>query len=206
MARGKPTFKARLNRWRQLHIRNCIDALLEFRNQPVATSLTVAVIGIALALPASLNLLVQNGRNLAGTWESARDFSVYLQPGSQLAIASSLATELRDQVSIDTVIIITADEAMDDFRESSGLGEVLDTLDANPLPHTLVVRPTDTATVQELAMLAEELAGAEGDDHITIVSSVIPNGINVRISVEPGVLKAVGKVGAAVGGVAPGGF
>jgi hypothetical protein len=55
-------------------------------------------------------------------------------------------------------------------------------------------------------MLAEELSGAEGDDHITIVSHVIPNGISVRIAVEPGVLKAVGKVGAAVGGVAPGGF
>jgi cell division transport system permease protein len=168
MARGKPTFKAQLNRWRQLHVRNCVDALLEFRNQPVATTLTVAVIGIALALPASLNLLVQNGRNLAGTWESARDFSVYLQPGEQLSIASSLAAELRDQESIDTVIIITADEAMDDFRDASGLGEVLDTLDANPLPHTLVVRPTDTATVQELAMLGEELAARPAIDMVKI--------------------------------------
>jgi cell division transport system permease protein len=168
MARNKPNLKSRLHRWRQLHIRNCIAALLEFRDQPIATALTVAVIGIALALPASLNLLVQNGRSLAGTWESARDFSVYMLPGEQLAVASALADELRGLSNIETVIIITADEAMNDFRDASGLGEVLDTLGTNPLPHTLVVRPDEAASVQDLAALGEELATRPAVDMVKI--------------------------------------
>ncbi|MCP4000730.1 MAG: ABC transporter permease [Gammaproteobacteria bacterium] len=158
MARNKANLNSQFQRWRKLHIRNCVDALLEFRSQPIATALTVAVIGIALALPASLNLLVQNGRSLAGTWESARDFSVYIKPGEQLTVANTLAEELRNLSSIDTVIIITADEAMNDFKEASGLGEVLETLGTNPLPHTLVVRPNEAATVLELAALGEELS------------------------------------------------
>ena len=109
MTRANPGFMVRLSRWRQLHVRNCIDSLLEFRNQPVATILTVSVIGISLALPASLNLLVQNGRSLAGGWESARDFSVYMQPGRELTEATTLADELRALDIITTVLVISAD-------------------------------------------------------------------------------------------------
>jgi len=104
-----------------------------------------------------LNLVVRNGRNLAGSWESARDFSVYLTPGAELAVAEKLAAELRKREQIDSVQIIAAADALVEFRESSGLGEVLDSLDSNPLPHTLIVRPKDTATGDQLAGIGEEL-------------------------------------------------
>ena len=71
--------------------------------QPIATLLTVAVIGIALALPGSLNMLVQNGRHLAGGWETVRDFSVYLKPGSSEKMATELAVELRQDPLIESV-------------------------------------------------------------------------------------------------------
>jgi len=159
---------AQLNRWRQLHVQNCIDSLLSFRSQPIATVLTVAVIGIALALPASLNLLVQNGRAIAGSWESARDFSVYLQPGGPAEAADNIAADLRARDSIDSVVIITAAEAMQDFRAASGLGEALDTLEDNPLPYTLVVRPVETASVAELQAVGAELGALSEVDMVKI--------------------------------------
>jgi cell division transport system permease protein len=134
-----------------------MDSLQGLRNQPVATSLTVLVIGIALALPGALNLVVQNGRNLAGSWESARDFSVYLNPGAELNVAEQLATELRKMELIDSVQLIAAADALAEFRASSGLGEVLDTLESNPLPHTLIVRPKDTVSGDELASIGKQL-------------------------------------------------
>lgn len=146
-----------VRRWFQLHIQNGRDSLLELRAQPVATTLTVLVIGIALALPGALNLVVQNGRNIAGSWESARDFSVYLSPGTDLAVAENLAAEIRKREPIETVRIIAAAEALTAFRESSGLGEVLDSLDSNPLPHTLIVRPRDDASGDQLAGIGKEL-------------------------------------------------
>ena len=130
MAGNTPDLSSRLNRWRQLHYRNAVDSLRELIDQPVATGLTVAVIGIALALPASLNILVQNGRALAGGWESVRDFSVYMVPGTEFENASALAGELRNDPIIKTVIVIPAEEALEDFRDSSGLGEVLDAVKA----------------------------------------------------------------------------
>jgi cell division transport system permease protein len=143
-------------------------ALQELGAQPVATGLTVCVIGIALALPASLNILVQNGRNLAGGWESVRDFSIYMNVDSKLESANALATELRAINIIDSVVITSAEDALAEFRESSGLGEVLDTLDSNPLPHTLVVRPHESASGKELAEIAAELTERSTIDIVKI--------------------------------------
>ena len=157
MATNVSTSTNSVRRWFQLHVDNCQSSLRDLRSQPIATALTVFVIGIALALPGALNLVVQNGRNLAGSWESARDFSVYLVPGTELAAAEQLGADLKKRELIEAVQIIAADDALVDFRETSGLGEVLDALDSNPLPHTLVVRPNDKASGEQLAAIGNEL-------------------------------------------------
>ena len=126
MAGNVSTSTNSVRRWLQLHISNCQSSLLDLRAQPIATALTVFVIGIALALPGALNLVVQNGRNLAGSWESARDFSVYLVPGTELSVAEKLGADLKKRALIESVQVIAAEDALSEFRESSGLGEVLD--------------------------------------------------------------------------------
>jgi cell division transport system permease protein len=144
--------------WLKLHSQNFRQTLSALGKQPVSSTLTVAVIGIALALPATLNVLVQNGRNLAGGWEGMRDFSVYLAPGQTLEAAQALADELGEMNDIDAVTVTTADDALEEFRAGSGLDNVIDTLAENPLPHTLVVRPAETATPGQLGQLATMLS------------------------------------------------
>lgn len=168
MARNDPGFVARTRRWYKLHVLNCVSTLRELGSQPVATGLTVTVIGIALALPASLNILVQNGRSLAGGWESVRDFSIYMEPGTALKRAETFAAELEKMENIESVNVTSADRALEDFRESSGLGEVIDSLGSNPLPHTLVVRPVDTAGTNELLDIETRISGYEGVDMVKI--------------------------------------
>jgi cell division transport system permease protein len=158
MASRKQRPANQITRWFKLHLNNSIVAMQDLWKQPVATALTVAVIGIALALPGSLNLLIQNGRSLAGGWDSVRDFSVYLQPGSKLESAQEISAELRDTSLISEVTLISADAGLDEFRESSGLNDILTSLDSNPLPHTLVVRPVDDATAEQLSELAATLS------------------------------------------------
>jgi cell division transport system permease protein len=134
-----------------LHWENAWGALRDLRKQPVASAMTVAVIGIALALPAALNVLVQNGRSVAGGWESVRDFSVYLKTDTSLSDAQIMAGELQRNPLVKKVTLIAADDALEQFRDSSGMGELLNNLQGNPLPHTLVVRPTEAATATQLA-------------------------------------------------------
>ena len=108
---------------------------------PLSTMMTVAVIGIALALPAGLQLLVSNGRALSGHWDSAIEISVYLEQGVSTDRAAALAKELRQDEAIAEVRLISADDAFEEFREYSGFGAALDALSDNPLPNLLVIRP-----------------------------------------------------------------
>jgi cell division transport system permease protein len=140
------------------HLQNAVAALGVLSRQPIATTMTVAVIGVALALPASLQVLVRNFQALAGGWEDIRDFSIYLKPGTQITAAQQIAQDLVKRQEIASVELIDADRALDEFRRDAAFGEVLKILKGNPLPHTLVVRPAAKAPPESLAALERELA------------------------------------------------
>ncbi len=140
------------------HLQNALAALGQLSRQPVATALTVTVIGIALALPASLQLLVQSGQRFAGNWQDIRDFSVYMKPGAALDQARELARSLEGRPGVAETRVIPADEALAEFRGDPAFGDVLKVLKSNPLPHTLVVRPSVEAEPAQLAAIKAEIS------------------------------------------------
>lgn len=154
--------------WLVRHAQNALGSLGTLSRNPVASTLTIAVIGIALALPAALNLLVARGQLLTGDVEATRDFSVYLAPGIDVARAEALATTLRQRDGIAGVRVITAEEAAAALRAEPGFAEALATLSTNPLPQTLVVRPVPAATAAEVEALAAALRGEAGVDLVRV--------------------------------------
>ena len=133
--------------------------------QPFSTLMTIAVIGIALALPLCLDLLVDNVRAATGTWGGAVELSVYLKPDVKLAKAEQLASALRQRSGIASVDVIAADEALKEFREFSGFGPALDALTDNPSPacarHSPVAGSRRFAVAhRRIAPLSAELAGS----------------------------------------------
>jgi cell division transport system permease protein len=140
------------------HAQQAIGALGTLWRQPVATIMTVAVIGIALALPASLGVLVQSAQAIAGGWTDARDFSVYLKPGASLEQAERLGEDLRRRPVIRGVTVVSADRALEKLRDDPAFGEVIKALKGNPLPHALVVKPTAAALPDQLDKVREEIA------------------------------------------------
>lgn len=150
------------------HAQNALAALGQLSRQPIATALTVLVIGIALALPASLQVLVQAAQRAAGSWQDIRDFSIYLEPGTALARARELAAMLEKREEIEQARVIAADDALAEFRRDPAFGDVLKVLEGNPLPHTLVVRPAAEATPEQLAAIRAELSARPEVDLVQI--------------------------------------
>lgn len=140
-----------MKRYFALHLQNLVGSLGRLARQPIASLLTGLVISIALALPAGLRVLVNNADVLSASWESVADFTVYLTPETSDERAAELAAQIEARGDVTRVELITRDDALEEFRKSSGFGDALDALDANPLPHTLVVRPS-----------SEELTNIEG--------------------------------------------
>lgn len=151
--------------WIRLHVQTLIGSLGRLANQPVATAMTIAVIGIALALPASLHLLVTNLQGLSGHWDDSIELSLYLEHGLPEARAVALAKEIDGWPEVGGVDLVTADEALDRFREGSGLGDAVDALETNPLPHLVGVRPAAGSDDPDaIEALAERLRALEEAD------------------------------------------
>ena len=154
-----------MNQWLERHFQTLVGSLGRLWQQPFATLLTIVVIGIALALPACLHVLVQNVRVASGGWNSALDISVYMKPNASLDQAKRAAERIRQRRDVDEVTLIEADTALAEFRRNSGFGAALDALKDNPLPHALVVRPDaeyrEAGRVQELSMELKKVDGVD---------------------------------------------
>jgi cell division transport system permease protein len=131
------------------HAQVLIGSLGRIVQQPFAALMTMGVIAVALALPLFLTLLLQNARSATGNWNEAYDLSVYLDKKAGTGRAQSLAKQLRQRGDVAAVRIITAEQALAEFRNDSGFGSALDALGENPLPDTLVVTPTLSASTPQ---------------------------------------------------------
>lgn len=154
--------------WATRHASNAIGALGRLFRQPFSSLMIVLVIAVTLALPASINLVVQNARALSGSWDNAFDFSVYLKQGLTIAEAEALGKLLGQRADVDAVELITADAALAEFRQQSGFGAALEQLPDNPLPHTLIVRPGAGNTSASIVLLQEEVGNLPEVDVVQI--------------------------------------
>jgi cell division transport system permease protein len=131
------------------HAQTLVGSLGRIVNQPFATLMTMGVVAVALALPLLLSLFLSNLSAATGNWNDAFDLSVYMNKKASAARAASVAKQLRQRGDVATVRVITADQALAQFRNDSGFGKALDALSDNPLPDTLIVTPTLPASTPQ---------------------------------------------------------
>lgn len=144
--------------WATRHVQVLFYTLGHLYRAPLSSVLSVMVIGIALALPAGLHVLVTNTRAISGSLEGAARISVFLTREVSAGRRDALADTLRRRDDIASVTVISAEQALAEFRELSGFGDAIEALEENPLPAVLVVHPVQTATGEAAATrLAEEL-------------------------------------------------
>ncbi len=128
------------------HAQVLIGSLGRITQQPFATLMTIGVIAVALALPLLLDLFLQNARNATVNWNDAYDLSVYMDKKAAPARVSALAKQLQMRGDVAAVRLITADQALAEFRKDAGVSTALDALADNPLPDTLIVTPSAGAS------------------------------------------------------------
>jgi cell division transport system permease protein len=131
------------------HAQTLVGSLGRIVKQPFATLMTMGVVAVALALPLFLNLFLTNVRSATGNWNEAFDLSVYMDKKAGAGRASALAKQLGQRSDVAAVRVVTAEQALREFREDSGFGKALDALADNPLPDTLIVTPTLAASTSD---------------------------------------------------------
>jgi cell division transport system permease protein len=151
------------------HAQALRETLAAQARAPVAFLLSAAVIGITLALPAGLFLVIDNITRLSGGWQGAGRVSLFLKHDLAGKTVEKLADRLRRQPEIARVEVITPEQALDEFRRHSGFGDALNALERNPLPAVLVVHPAAAhQSPEQVERLARELRRGSEIDQVIV--------------------------------------
>lgn len=155
----KKSLAARFSSYFIRHLQVIFSSLGRLCRSPFSSIMTVSVIGIALALPTGLHLLMKNFETVTSGWDGAAQISLFIKKHSSLDEINTLKTNIQKQNDIDSVKYISASDAMVEFKNLSGFGQALDALDENPLPPVLVVKPSiNQSSPEQLNTLVERFS------------------------------------------------
>lgn len=152
---------ARVTVWRKFvmfwvsHLRQAIASLGEIWLTPASSLLTVAVIGVSLTLPVTLHLVVKNLQQVGHSVDQAAQISLFLKAQTSETEIAELLALLQADSQIEQVQFMDKGQALLEFKLHSGFGDSLDYLDENPLPHVLLVTPSNTSTLAATALLKQ---------------------------------------------------
>jgi len=146
------------------HVQVLLATLGQMTRAPLATLLTLTVIGITLALPSGLFVMLDNLERVSAGWDRGAQASLFLKRSVTEAGARKLAQQIRAMSAVAGVDYISREAALVEFRKQSGFGTALNALDSNPLPAVLVVRLAVADDPAAVAPLMKTLAGLPGVD------------------------------------------
>ena len=145
-------------------------AVTRLAQTPLASLVSVLVIGVTLALPVGLYILLSDLKGIASRINAEPQISVFLVVDASLADVQAMDTKLKANAAIAQSKFISKDDALAEMRAVSGLGEVVEGLDRNPLPHAFVVR-AKSSDPAALERLRDELATLPRAEHVQLDSA-----------------------------------
>lgn len=158
-------YRSRCGLFGYQHRRSCVISLKRLYQRPVASLLTVLLIGIALALPALLSILVHNSGTLSTNWDNRAQMLLYLSSNTNDARADHIMVQLKSQPHVTQMRYISAAAGLADFEKNMKISHVLQALPANPLPGVIAVsldsRDLSQAALKRLRQRASGLPGVD---------------------------------------------
>jgi cell division transport system permease protein len=140
-AMANPTRLSRFAMWRQQHAWCLRDSVGQLARRPLGTALTIAVMGLALALPLAFYLLLVNVQHLATALGDSQAVSVFLKQDVSADGAARLATALRARADVGAVNLRTPQQGLAELAAVQGFGDAVKSMADNPLPFVLLIEP-----------------------------------------------------------------
>lgn len=128
------------------------------RSSLVTTAVSIVTIGIALVLVGGFLVITTNMRTLLERAEAGLALTAYLEDDADLA---AIAAQVDDLEGVASVEAVSKQDAIERLRSRPGSAALLEGIEGNPLPASLVVRFTDPAFLEHLAARIEALPGVQ---------------------------------------------
>jgi cell division transport system permease protein len=153
-----------LRRYARHHRHVLGSTLLQLARAPFAAAMTIGVIGIALALPTGLYVVVDNLQRMSQGWDTGGQISLFLKRDATDAVIDKLTERVRRTRGVARVEYVSRTQALAEFKKLSGFGEALNALDRNPLPAVLIVHPSSDQGPAAVQTLLQNLRALEPVD------------------------------------------
>jgi cell division transport system permease protein len=145
------------------------DAVKRLARSPLATLLSVVVIGVALSLPVGLYLVLTQLQEPSRRLSGDPQVSVFMAADASRAHVSDVEHRLRASAHVNRVRFIPRAEAFEELKRSTGLSDVLDNLPRNPLPDAFVAT-VEGNRPEWLERLRDEASGWPKVEHVQLDS------------------------------------
>ena len=156
-----------MNNWLFQQIQVFKQVLTRFNQQKVNTLLISMCIGITLALPSILYVVLLNVETLVNDVKKESTLSVFVTPQLNSDTLETIKTALQKNVAVKSFIFISKEDALKQLIASDTKNNVLDTLENNPLPDAFLVQPNDLST-KSINVLKNSLAALKGVDEVML--------------------------------------
>jgi cell division transport system permease protein len=152
-----------MNAWLIQHLKALHWAWQRLAAAPVNTLLSLLAIGIALALPAGGQMLLDNtlqfvrgALNSSETGTStAPQISLFMKLDAERSATDGIASRLQKHAAVKSVHFVAREATLKRMQADPGLREVIASLPKNPYPDAFIINPQDDGPDAMEALRAE---------------------------------------------------
>lgn len=124
------------------HLQAATNSIGQLSRSPFTALMTCLVIGIALALPMALFVLLKSMDALNQNFQQSTQITLYLKADVNESQVSNLVNTLKNNPDIRTVNAISPTQGLEELQQQAGVDNVLADLQSNPIPWAIVIVPT----------------------------------------------------------------
>ena len=145
-------------------------ALRRLAATPLGTLASLLAIGIALALPATGQMLMSNAARLIGSSNPSPEISVFMALDAERSATLAVESRLRSHQGVKSVERITREQTLARMSKTEGLGDVIAALPRNPFPDALIVTP-HASRAEDMETLAAGFRTLPGVEEVQLDSA-----------------------------------
>lgn len=138
--------------WAAHHWYAFVLAFKRLAGAPVGNLLSIIVIGIAFSLPAGVYVLLENLQAFSAQVSGAPQLSLFLELDADSDEVAQIGARLKEHPQVASFEFISRESALEQLKQGSGLADLVDGLERNPLPDAFVInaRSPSPATLEGL--------------------------------------------------------
>ncbi|MBL8516300.1 MAG: hypothetical protein JNM76_04940 [Betaproteobacteria bacterium] len=123
----------------------------------------MSVLGCALAIPLALHSTLSSIKSATYRMGADAEVNVFMDPKATLEDANALRAKLSTLRGVTSARLVTKEAALETLNKRPQLADLMGSLDGNPLPHAIILKPerSEPATLERLRAEVNQLPGVD---------------------------------------------